>query len=76
MANNRTRRYSIEVRDADGVILFSGRAEWTETERRRAVAQIERVASLPEANVYAEPTLQPQPRARRRPARGSERLPR
>ena len=76
MPKTRTRHYTIEMRDADGVVLFSEKAAWTDRERRIAFAHIERLARLPEANVNGERALQPQPKAPRRPARGSERLPR
>jgi len=63
-------RYSIEIRDANGVSLLSATAYWTEKERRMAFAQIERLARLPEVNFYAEPALEPQSaKSERRPRR-------
>jgi hypothetical protein len=62
-----SRRYSIEIRDANGVLL-SATAYWTEKERRRAFAQIERLAGLPAVSFYAEPVLTPQS-ARTKPRR-------
>ncbi len=63
-------RYSIEIRDANGVSLLSATAYWTEKERRMAFAQIERLAGLPEVNSYAEPALEPQSaKSERRPRR-------
>ena len=71
-----TRRYLLQIRNADGVVLFSGKADWTDKERRVAFARIERLAGLPEAYNYATPALEPQPRERRLRQRSAERLPR
>jgi hypothetical protein len=46
------RRYSIQISDADGASLLSIKTCWTEKERRTAFAQIQRLAGLPEVNVY------------------------
>jgi hypothetical protein len=58
MSKSRT-RYSIEIRSADGVVLICGQADCTNKESR------ERLAGALEPNVYPEPALQPEARARR-----------
>ena len=60
MPKNRARRYSIEIKDAKGSILFSTVAYWDDKDRRIAIAQITRLAELPEVNFYAEPVLEPE----------------
>lgn len=60
MAKTRTRCYSIEVRDTKGSVLFSTVADWGDKERSLAIAQIMRLAALPEVNFYAKPALAPQ----------------
>jgi hypothetical protein len=62
------RRYSIEIRGPDGSVLLARCADWDDGEKRRAFAQITRLANLPEVNFYAEPALEPQP-AKRAPRR-------
>jgi hypothetical protein len=52
--------YSIEIKNAEGVRLFSTKAYWTEKERRVALGQIMCLAGMPEASSYAEPALEPQ----------------
>jgi hypothetical protein len=54
------RWYSIEIKNAEGVRLFSTKAYWTEKERRVALGQIMRSAGMPKAGFYAEPALEPQ----------------
>jgi hypothetical protein len=64
------RRYLIEIRDARGAVLFSAAAHWRDKDRRLALAQITRLARLPEVNFYTEPALAPQTGNReRRPRR-------
>jgi hypothetical protein len=53
------RRYLIEIRDAKGSVLFSAAAHWRDKDRRIALAQIMRLAGLPEVNFYSEPALAP-----------------
>jgi hypothetical protein len=60
MPKTRARRYSIEIKDAKGSILFSTVAYWDDKDRRIAIAQIARLAELPEVNFYAEPVLEPE----------------
>jgi hypothetical protein len=57
----RSRRYSIQIKDANGASLLLIKACWTEKERRVAFAEIERLAGLPEVNVNTGPAvLEPQ----------------
>ena len=53
----RSRRYSIQIKDANGASLLLIKAGWTEKERRAAFAEIERLAGLPEVNVNTGPAL-------------------
>jgi hypothetical protein len=68
MPRTRTRRYSIEIKDAEGSV-FCAVAYWDDKDKRTALAQITRLAQLPEVNFYAEPALEPQ-------SENSERRPR
>jgi hypothetical protein len=66
------RRYSIEIKEAEGPIVFSTVAFWDEEDKRLALAQIERLARLPEVNFCTGPALAPQSdksEQRRRPRR-------
>jgi hypothetical protein len=47
-----TRLYVIEIKDSDGAVVFSAVARWGSKDKRRALAQIERLAPLPQVNVY------------------------
>jgi hypothetical protein len=51
-----TRRYMIEITEAETgkVVIFTG-ADWTDDERRVAVAQVLRLAGLPDAGCFTEP---------------------
>jgi hypothetical protein len=53
----RTRRYSIEIKDANGKSVLFTTVHWDEEDRRGAVAQILRLNGVPEAYDPAEPTL-------------------
>ena len=55
----RTRRFFVEIKDAKGVPLFQSVAYWDEKDARLAIARITRLAGLPDANVLAEPQLEP-----------------
>ena len=46
------RLYVIEIKNSDGAVVFSTVARWGSKDKRRAVAQIERLAPLPQVNVY------------------------
>jgi hypothetical protein len=54
------RRYSIEIKDAKGSMVFSAAACWDDKDKRLALAQIERLARLPEVNVYTGRALAPE----------------
>jgi hypothetical protein len=61
MPRTRTeRRYSIEIKDAKGSVVFRALACWDDKNKRIALAQIERLAGLPEVSFYTEPELAPQ----------------
>jgi hypothetical protein len=71
----RARRYTIEIKDAEGSIVFSAVALWDDKDKRGALAQIERLARLPEVTFYTGPGPVPAPQSdksdqRRRPRRG------
>jgi hypothetical protein len=46
------RRYLIGIRDTKGSVLLSAAAHWRDKDRRIALAQIMRLAGLPEVNFY------------------------
>jgi hypothetical protein len=43
----RRRRYTIEIKEPDNQTVVFAAADWTDDERRNAVAQILRLADLP-----------------------------
>ena len=53
----RTRRYSIEIKDANGKSVLFTTVHWDEEDRRAAVAQIVRLDGVPEVYGFAEPRL-------------------
>jgi hypothetical protein len=53
----RNRRYLIEIKDAKGVSVFFTAADWSDEERRTAVAQILRLNEVPEVYDFSEPSL-------------------
>ena len=60
MPRTRTkRRYLIEMRNADGSVVFAAVACWDDKDKRLALAQIERLAQLPEVNFYTGPAHEP-----------------
>ena len=59
MANSRTRRFLIEIRDAKGALLFRSVAYWDEKDTRVAIARITQLAGLPDVNVRPERQLEP-----------------
>ena len=59
MANSRTRRFFIEIRDAKGARLFQSVAYWDEKDTRVALARITQLAGLPDVNVLSKPQLGP-----------------
>ena len=75
MPQTRARRYSIEIKDAEGSVVFRAVACWDDKDKRMALAQITRLAQLPEVNFYAEPALTPQVgNNERRSRRGTARI--
>ena len=60
MPQTRVRRYSIEIRDAEGSVVFCAVACWDDKDKRIAIGRITRLAQLPEVSFYAEPALEPQ----------------
>jgi hypothetical protein len=59
MANARTRRFLIEIRDAKGAATFRPVAYWDEKETRIAIARATQLAGLPDVNILPEPQLEP-----------------
>jgi hypothetical protein len=69
------RRYAIEIKDAEGSVVLRAVAYWDDKDKRIALAQITRLARLPEVNFYTEPALAPQSgNSDRRPRPGTGRL--
>jgi hypothetical protein len=60
MPHTRARRYSIEIKDAEGSVVFCAVAYWDDKDKRIAIGRITRLAQLPEVNFYAKPALEPQ----------------
>jgi hypothetical protein len=50
-----TRRYSIEIKDANGQSVWFAAASRTDDERRVAVAQILRLCGMPDENCFTAP---------------------
>jgi len=70
MPQTRVRRYSIEIRDAEGSVVFCAVACWDDKDKRIAIDRITRLAQLPEVSFYTEPALAPQSdNSKRRPRR-------
>ena len=59
MPKVRAQRYSIEIKDSDGSVVFRAVAHWDHKDKRLALAQIERLAQLPEVNFYTGPAHEP-----------------
>jgi hypothetical protein len=53
------RRYLIEIRDAEGSVVFAATTSWDDKDKRLALAQIGRLAQLPEVNFYTGPAHEP-----------------
>ena len=49
------RRYSIEIKDDTGKTVIFTAADWTDDERAAAVAQVMRLAGLPDDNCLTQP---------------------
>ena len=58
--NTRIRRYLIEVKEPQGKSVFLTAAYWDEEDKRIAIAQIMRLADIPEVNSWSEPPLEPE----------------
>jgi hypothetical protein len=55
MSKERTRRYSIEIKDATtGKSVWFAAADWTDEERRVAIAQNSRLCGMPDENPFTE----------------------
>ena len=61
MPNERTRRYMIEIKDDTGKTVVFTAADWTDDERRVAVAQVMRWVGLPDTGCFTEPPPQAKP---------------
>jgi hypothetical protein len=59
MPKTRTRRYSIEIKDAECRSVLFTVADWDEDDRRAAVAQILRLDGVLEVYDFAKPSLEP-----------------
>jgi len=55
MPSPKTRRYSIEIKDPDNKPVLFTALDWTDEERLIAVAQIMRVAGLPDDSRFTAP---------------------
>jgi hypothetical protein len=53
------RSYSIEIKDSEGSVVFCAVATWDDKDKRIALAQITRLARLPEVNFHTVPALVP-----------------
>jgi hypothetical protein len=55
-----TRRYLIEIKDAEtNVVVICRAADWTDKEKRAAIVRVMRLAELPDIHWfnYEEPTM-------------------
>ena len=52
------RRYSIEIKDDTGKAVIFTAADWTDDEKRVAVAQVMRLAGLPDDNCFTAPAAE------------------
>jgi hypothetical protein len=62
MPSPKTRRYSIEIKDPDNKSVLFAAVDWTDEERLMAVAQIMRLAGLPNDNCFTAPAAKPKKR--------------
>jgi hypothetical protein len=59
ITKQRTRRYSIESKDDMGRSVWFATADWTDEERRVAIAQNSRLCGLPDENCFTEAPKKP-----------------
>jgi hypothetical protein len=60
MPKERTRRYSIEIKDATtGRSVWFAAADWTDEGRRIAIAQYSRLCGMPDENCFTEAPKKP-----------------
>jgi len=59
MPKERTRRYSIEIKDATGRSVWFAAADWTDEERRITIAQNSRLCGMPDENCFTEAPTKP-----------------
>jgi hypothetical protein len=52
------RRYSIEIKDDTGRSVWFAAADWTDEERRIAIAQVMRLAGPPDDNCFTAPAAE------------------
>ena len=50
MPRKRNRRYSIDIKDAQGVSIFFTAVDWSDEERRAAVTQVLRLDGVPDVH--------------------------
>jgi hypothetical protein len=62
MPSSKTRRYSIDIKDPDNKSVLFTAVDWTDEERLVAVAQILRLAGLPEDKGFVAPAAKPEKR--------------
>jgi hypothetical protein len=69
------RRYSIEIKAPGGSIVFTTLAFWNDKDKRLALAQIERLARLPEVSFHTGPVHEPDSsNSKRQPKSGTGRV--
>ena len=74
MPRTRAARYSIEIKEAEGSIVFSAVVFWDDKENRLALAQITNLAQLPAVNFYTGPVYEPgSDNSKRQPKSGTGR---
>jgi hypothetical protein len=54
MPIERKHRYSIEIKDPTGRSVWFAAADWTDEERRIAIAQNSRLCGMPDENCFTE----------------------
>jgi hypothetical protein len=74
MPRTRAARYSIQIKDAEGSIVFSALAFWDDKDKRLALAQITNLAQLPAVSFYTGPVHEPgSANSKRQPKSGTGR---